>query len=112
MPIYSRDESYSTEDNPVELLVKCDSDAGCASLSFSLDDWGDFDEGRYGHTLDICLTPMVEPFGWRDRIKLAWEILTKGRFKYRDDIVLDRQSVELLGEKLIEISKKMPVVGE
>ena len=110
MPIFNRDEVYSREDNPVEFLLKCDSDAGCAQLLFTLDDWNDFDGGKFGHTLNICLIPQDEPWRWTDRLKLAWDMLVYGRIRYRDDMVIYRETVELLSAKFAEIAAKMPEV--
>lgn len=107
MAIYNRDEVYDREDNPNEFLLKCDSDAGCPQLLFSLDDWYGFSEPRHSYTLNVCLIPHAEPWSWLVRLRLAWEMLTRGRLKYRDDMVLDVETVKLLSDKLAELADKM-----
>jgi hypothetical protein len=111
MPILDMDMDTCryTEDGASFFAVRCDcvgqSSRPCAGLEFSAGWWGGDECDLY--EVNVTLYPAEYPYDWRRRLWLAWEILWHGKFRYRDDMMIDKATLEGWASRLAKLAERM-----
>jgi len=99
-------------DPPIVFTIRCDcceGDERCVSIGHILT--GD-EPDRMLMSIDLSLVPRVGRFGLRERIGMAWHMLTTGRSVLRSNILFERSTVEAWARKLDEVAGRMRVIDD